>query len=196
MKDYYMKDEERFGFVSSLAYWLAVKMPRIRKFYNFVVEDVNDSKRKDLLDVGTGPGYIPIMLAETGKFDAVYAVDPSKDMIRIAKIRGRKYSVKFAVGSSRSIPLKRKFDLIISTLSFHHWAERESSLRYLKRFLKKKGEIRVYEFEREKIRGAERRLFSPHAVSKEELVHAAKNSGLKVKGISRKNGFIRAAFSN
>jgi ubiquinone/menaquinone biosynthesis C-methylase UbiE len=194
MNDYYLKGEERFGFLSSLAYSLSARIPQIRRFYDFVVKDVEKRGFADLLDIGTGPGYVPFMLSDMGRHGNIYAIDPSINMIRIAKSKARNRKIVFGLGSSRHVPFKRKFDLIISTLSFHHWANRENDLTYLAGFLKRRGEIRVYEFEKDNKKTFRRYFVSSHSVSKRELVDAAKKSGLRIKDITRKDGFIRATF--
>ncbi|MDE1871555.1 MAG: class I SAM-dependent methyltransferase [Candidatus Micrarchaeota archaeon] len=195
MDDYYLRGEERFGFLLSLGYWLASKMPQVRRFYGFVIDDVKGSGFSDVLDVGTGPGYIPTMLMEAGGFSHIGAVDPSKYMVSIARIRNKNPRIIFTTGSSRKIPFRRKFGLIISTLSFHHWKNRESSLRYLSGFLKKGGEIRIYEFDRDGAKGMGRGLVSPHSVSEREMRGIARKTGMKVKGIARKDGFIRVSLA-
>ena len=161
------------------------------KLYKFVGDDVKGIGWKSVLDVGTGPGDIPILLSKSFKSRGIYAVDPSGPMINISKRRSKGLGIHFALGSSRSVPFKRKFDLIISTLSFHHWGERERSLRYLAGFLSKNGQIRIYEFERRELRGISRYFASAHSAAKEEMVSIARVSGLKIAGILQKDGYIR-----
>jgi len=194
MVDYYLEGEEKFGPITSLAYWLGVKLTGMNKFYSFILDDIKKSKYTELLDVGTGPGYVPVMLAESGMKN-LYAIDPSYDMLKIAKRRSKDLKIRYGIGSSRNVPFKRKFELVISTLSFHHWAKKAESLKYLSRFLKKGGEIRIYEFEREKRKGWTKHFISSHSVSKKEMLDIARKSGLKIRGMVRKGGFIRIAFT-
>lgn len=192
MGDYYLEDEERFGFITSFLYSLCIRLPPIKRFYLFVADDLGKKRFGSMLDIGTGPGYVPIMLATTGKIGSIYAVDPSKAMVRIARARSKGLDIRFVEGSSRYVPFRTKFDLIISTLSFHHWKEKENSLSYLKKFLKKNGEIRIYEFE--KSRRGLRRYFPPaHAVSRKEMLDMAVRARLRVKSINRRGGFIKVA---
>src|SRR5580700_2062493 len=105
MSDYYLDGEEKFGFFSSFLYSMAIKISIFLPFYKFVEQDMMKSKAKIILDVGTGPGNIPIELAE--HFEEIYAIDPSKYMINIAKYRSRNCdNIKLALGSSRYIPFK------------------------------------------------------------------------------------------
>jgi SAM-dependent methyltransferase len=194
MKNYCLKGEEKFGFFSSFAYWLGVKLPDVKRFYGFVVDDIEKSGFRYLLDIGTGPADIPIMLARSGKFPVICAIDPSLDMLRIARSRSKGLDIRFGHGSSRYIPFNKKFDLIISSLSFHHWSGKESSLIYLSRFLKNGGEIRIYEFEKKERKGLRRYLLSPHSVSRNDMLDAADKSKLNVRCIVRRDGFIMTSF--
>jgi ubiquinone/menaquinone biosynthesis C-methylase UbiE len=196
MVDYCLDGEERFGLISSFAYSLGVKLKSGQEFYSFVVDDIKKSGFREILDVGTGPGDVPILLAKSGKFKLVYAVDPSGDMLRIAKAHSKRLKIKFGYGSSRHIPFNKKFDLIISTISFHHWKMKTESLKYLSGFLKKGGEIRIYEFEKRELKGIWRYFMSSHAVSREEMREVAKESGLKLKGFASKGRRLRATLSN
>jgi ubiquinone/menaquinone biosynthesis C-methylase UbiE len=195
MRDYYLEGEERFGALTSVGYWICIKLFGMRKFYCFIVDDLKKGKHCGVLDVGTGPGYVPLMLSQAG-FGRIYAIDPSYEMIKIAKRRSKGLNITYGIGSSRHIPFKGKFGVIITTLSFHHWAKKAQSLRYLSRFLEKGAEIRIYEFEKGSAKGLGRYFLSTHAVTKQELLDAARQSGLKVKGIIRRKGFIRATFTN
>lgn len=194
MPDYYLDGEERFGAVSSFFYSLGSRFSRMGKICDFVVNDMKNSKFSEILDVGTGPGDIPIMLAKRRKYK-IFAVDPSEAMIRIAKARSKGLEIRYALGSSRYLPFKNKFDLIFSVRSFHHWAKKEESLRYLSKFLKRNGEIRIYEYERRELTGIGRCLVSAHSASKTEMIGIVKRSGLNAKGVLQKGGIIRIAMS-
>lgn len=193
MPDYYVEGEERFGPSMTFLYRAAVNIPSMRKLYSFIVNDLSGHSFKSVLDVGTGPGEVPLMLRSSHRKARIFAVDPSPYMVKSATRRCRGSGILIRQGSSRSIPFKGKFDIIISSLSFHHWAEREKSLRYLSGRLDKRGEIRLYEFERK------RRLFglltSQHSVTKEELFDAARMSGLRLRDLLCEDGIIRATMT-
>ena len=195
MPNYYKKGEEKFGFFMSLLYLVGLRFHDIQEFYRFVVDDLSKTHVKDLLDIGTGPAQVPIMLRRSGRVEHIYAIDPSMHMVRIARLKTRGLDIVVKLGSSRKVPFNRKFDMIITTLSFHHWADRNASLEYLSDFLKNGGEIRIYEFERSSLSGLGRRFASSHSVSGEELTAAGKACNLKVKRIVRRKGFINATFS-
>ncbi len=113
-------------------------------------------------------------------------------MIRIAKFKSRNIkNIHFALGSSRHVPFKRKFDMICTVLSFHHWQKKSESLKYLSAFLEKGGEIRIYEYEARKIRGIHRFALPSHAIDKQELYKTARESGLVVYKIHQESALVR-----
>ncbi len=63
MSGYYLDGEEKFGFFTSFLYAMAIKIPVFQNLYDFVERDMLKSKAKVILDVGTGPGDIPIALS-------------------------------------------------------------------------------------------------------------------------------------
>ncbi len=145
----YSKGEEKFGPVTSRLYLLIQYLPITKKFYNFIVSDLLRYKWDKILDVGTGPGILLDILAKRAIDKSIFAVDPSKYMVKLAiKKNINNKNVKIALGSSRAIPFKTKFNIIFSSLSFHHWADRVSSIRYLSSKLERNGQIFIYEFVR------------------------------------------------
>ncbi len=188
MKGLYIKHEERFGTVLSHLYSAFSNIKNMREFYGFIIDDLRETRFRSILDVGTGPGVVPIALSEL-KSAKIYAIDPSKSMIAIAKRKaGNSKKIDFALGSSRHIPFKAEFDLIVSSLSFHHWEKKRESLQYLKKFLTKRGQIRIYELQRK------RKFMLPglgsHTLDPSEAIVVAKSSGLRVTRIKRRDGFI------
>ena len=161
--------------------------------YDFACKDIlSKSGSFSLLDVGTGPGVLPKMLSErTGRI-SIWAVDPSESMLRIAIRNNKGRKAVFAIGYSQKLPFKRRFDMIISSVSFHHWAHKKESLAYLSTFLKPEGEIRIYELKKSN------RLLSyfidKHRMSMDELRHAADGTGLVVKGVLEGDGFVRGTY--
>jgi ubiquinone/menaquinone biosynthesis C-methylase UbiE len=193
MKDYYLNGEERFGFFRSFLYFVAIKIPVFQNLYEFVEQDMLKSQAKVILDVGTGPGDIALFLAKTDLYN-IYAIDPSKDMIRIAKQRAHGLNnPKFALGSSRYIPFKLKFDVIYTALSFHHWEKKSESLNYISKFLAKDGEIRIYEYNAHKTRGFHKATMSSHALKKEDLAAILAKTELRISKIYEKGPLMRVS---
>lgn len=84
-----------------------------------------ESPRCRVLDVGTGPGWIPIALAQQHPDWDLWALDPSPAMLA----RGRRHAaaanlgerIRFVPGSGTKLPFDdRSFDLVISHFTLHH----------------------------------------------------------------------------
>jgi ubiquinone/menaquinone biosynthesis C-methylase UbiE len=116
-----------------------------------------------ILDIGTGPGYIPIEVARASKNVEVKAIDISSAMVKIARQKaedaGLSQRVQFECGSAEHIPYgDGYFDLVVSTLSFHHWANRIECLKEIRRVLKTGGEAWIYEIRKDTTREAKKQL--------------------------------------
>lgn len=171
------------------------RIPSVARLHDFVVDDIASSGPADVLDVGCGPGNVDVMLAKSGNVGHVYGVDPSKAMVALAKRKARDLdNATFALGSSRHIPFEKRFDIIFSSISFHHWSGKAHSLLHLSFFLKKRGEIRIYEFDGDRC-GATLKLILPsHVVYERDLHRVAEEAGLKIRETIRINNFIKAVF--
>ena len=193
--NYYKKGEEKFGPFSSRVYAFGVSRS-LKPLYGFIVGDVKKIKPKSILDVGAGPGDLIVMIKKEVKNAEVYCVDPSESMQKIAvkkfdrnKIEG----IKYKLGSSGYIPFKNRFDLIVTSISFHHWKEKEKSIRYLLGRLNKAGKLVVYEFCYDKLNNLQKKFIGKHSLSIEE----AKKYEFKGydKNIKIYNRMIRLTFS-
>lgn len=157
MKDLYKKHEEKFGKITSRIYSACINMG-VLNLHSFVYKDIkkriiSSSSPKAILDIGFGNGLILWKLAggmEKIRID-LYGIDPSPEMLKIAKERMAKYdySANLKLGSSRIIPFKQKFDIIYTSLSYHHWEERESSIPYILSKLNKNGSFIIYEYDKD-----------------------------------------------
>lgn len=182
--------EENFGPITSRLYSLLSGIFLESSIYKFAADDILRSKARKILDIGTGPATIPIKVASQSDRVEIYAIDPSKDMLRIASKKAKDSGIHFAEGHSLHVPFHTKFDLITSSISFHHWAHKKESLEYLSQFLNRDGEIRIYEFR--KI--GHLPIQAKHSMTKEELRGAAEGTGLRVKEIIEKKNKLRASY--
>ena len=150
----------------------------MRKFYTSIIRDIAGSDPKKLLDVGGGDGRVISLLSKRLKKTVFYYVDPSPQMVELAMKRLHSKdgipASNIAAGSSRKVPFKFKFDMIISTISFHHWNSKQESLKYLLGRLNAGGELRIYEFCLDRLKGVKRGA-KAHAMSTSE----AKNYSFK-----------------
>jgi ubiquinone/menaquinone biosynthesis C-methylase UbiE len=134
---------------------IVVKSPIMKDFYHMVVGEVLSKLPSGrILDIGTGPGDIPLELGKSSKGLEIKAIDISPAMVDIARQNSRKMGleerVEFLLGSAEHIPFADGyFDLVISSNSFHHWAEPYKCLKEIQRVLKKGGEAWIYDLRKD-----------------------------------------------
>ncbi|MBL7257178.1 class I SAM-dependent methyltransferase [Paractinoplanes lichenicola] len=118
-----------------------------RKLYDRVVADAHELGLPDgtrVLDVGTGPGRIPRALAAVEPTWVIDGIDLSPQMIEYA--RGQGGRVTFSVGDVAALPYPdASFDLIVSSLSQHHWSQVDAGIRDLRRVLRPGGRLWIYD---------------------------------------------------
>ncbi len=124
-----------------------------RRLYARVAADVAAAGLPDgsrVLDVGTGPGRLPLAIADTVPGLRVDGIDLSDEMIEYAQHLALEAAVEervsFAVEDVAQLSYPDDtFDLVVSTLSQHHWANREAGVRELLRVTKPTGQIWIYD---------------------------------------------------
>jgi ubiquinone/menaquinone biosynthesis C-methylase UbiE len=143
---------------------VVAKSKIINDFYHDVAREVIAKlSAGTVLDIGTGPGYVPIDIARQAGSLEIKAIDISPAMVAIASKNAQKSgldkSIQFKYGSAEKIPYDdASFDLIISTLSFHHWARPEKCFQEIYRALKQGGEAWIYEIRQDVPEEAKRDL--------------------------------------
>jgi len=105
-----------------------------------------------VLEVGCGPGRLSILLARRHGLD-VTGLDLDPAMIERARVNaarsadgdGREPS--FLVGDVAALAFPdRSFDLVVSTLSMHHWADPTAGLAEIGRVLRPGGRALMWDF--------------------------------------------------
>jgi ubiquinone/menaquinone biosynthesis C-methylase UbiE len=143
-----------------------------RNFIEFVANDVKSRNPNSVLDIGCGTGEILSMLTKHGI--ELYGIDPSPFMLELAEKRirdsnaGKFSTVNLRLGDSGHISFDRKFDIIFSSLSFHHWTDRERNIPTILERLNENGEFVIYEYYREAMPYLRRLIAGRHALSEEE----------------------------
>ncbi|HKQ02504.1 MAG TPA: class I SAM-dependent methyltransferase [Actinomycetes bacterium] len=104
-----------------------------------------------LLEVGCGPGHLSTRLAQRG-FD-VTGLDLDPAMIARARANthrpetGDQRRPEFLVGDVAALAFPdRSFDLVVSTLSMHHWADPAAGLAEIGRVLRPGGRALIWDF--------------------------------------------------
>jgi FkbM family methyltransferase len=192
--EYYKKEEEKFGPLSSRIYAFGSKHS-LKDLYLFIARDIKKLSPKTILDIGAGPGDLSILLAKTIKNAKIYCVDPSPSMRRIAIKRIYKLGIKnvnYELGSSRHIPFEERFDVILTSISFHHWEEKRKSIEYLLKKLDKNGQLIIYEFCYDKLNNMQKTMMGKHSLSIKEA-ESYNFKGLK-KNVNIHKNVIKVSF--
>jgi SAM-dependent methyltransferase len=104
-----------------------------------------------ILEIGCGPGRLSIRLARDHGLD-VTGLDLDPAMIERARANaGRPNGNRpsFVVGDVASLAFPDgSFDLVVSTLSMHHWTDATTGLNEIARVLRPNGRALVWDFRR------------------------------------------------
>ncbi|MGK5534090.1 class I SAM-dependent methyltransferase [Streptomyces sp. URMC 129] len=104
-----------------------------------------------VLDVGTGPGRLLHELAGLRADLALTGIDVSPGMVevgrRAARDRGLGDRVDLRVGDVAALPFPDgSVDVVVSTLSMHHWPDLGAAAGELARVLRPGGQFLIYDF--------------------------------------------------
>lgn len=126
-------------------------------------ETAADLAQGVVLDVGCGPGTVALELARRAPALSVTGVDISADMISLAREQAAQSGpggrLRFEVADGAALPFPdASVDLIISTLSMHHWERKGAVLAELARVVRPGGEIRIYDVWRPELLAAAKDL--------------------------------------
>lgn len=102
-----------------------------------------------VLDVGTGPGVLLVELARRRTDLHLTGVDLSADMVAAAQrnLRSTGGRATARVGDVTDLPFPdESFDLIVSSLSLHHWDDPAAAAGELARVLRPGGRLQIYDF--------------------------------------------------
>ncbi|HEX8994880.1 MAG TPA: methyltransferase domain-containing protein [Ktedonobacterales bacterium] len=91
-----------------------------------------------VLDVGCGTGRLLRAVAGRWPYTQLIGVDPAQGMVDAA--RQRTPGATFYRGLAESLPLPdASVDLVLSTMSFHHWRDQTAGVREIARTLRPSG---------------------------------------------------------
>ena len=136
-----------------------------RRLYQRVIADLAALRllQGKVLDVGTGPGTLVREIARRFPGLQVDGIDLSEDMIELARAHARRLPleerVHFVSGDVAHLPYPdQSIDVVVSTISMHHWSELEQPLRELHRVLRPGGRVWIYDFRFVKVQTVEKAL--------------------------------------
>ncbi|WXG43634.1 MAG: class I SAM-dependent methyltransferase [Promethearchaeati archaeon SRVP18_Atabeyarchaeia-1] len=110
----------------------------------FTLKALSSQSGGRVIDIGCGGGRLVLRLAKSYPFEEVIGLDLSDKMLRLARRRaidaGLGDRVKFKEGNAEMIPYPSgSFDLVVSTLSLHHWSRPELVFDEIARVLRPAG---------------------------------------------------------
>jgi ubiquinone/menaquinone biosynthesis C-methylase UbiE len=128
--------------------------PLIGRLYGRVATDLVAASLPPgarILDVGTGLGLLAMRVAADCPQVTVDAVDLSPQMIDRARpsgaAAGQAETVTFTVADVAALPFPdATFDVVVSTISQHHWTDPGAGMREINRVLHPEAQAWVYDF--------------------------------------------------
>ena len=134
-----------------------------------------------VLEVGCGPGHLSIRLASHGLEVTALDLDPA--MIARAQANADRppnagqRRPSFLVGNAAALAFPdASFDLVVSTMSMHHWADPAAGLAEIGRVLRPGARALIWDFRP----GARPHLFGPRHAHLPDPVEHARNAPLRV----------------
>ncbi len=155
--------------------------PALRRFYGGVANDAaaeiqarGRQRRPTIVDVGCGTGELVVAISRKLRDARIVGIDTSADMLlwagRHETTDGR---VRFVAADVARLPFPdESVDLIVSTLSLHHWPDPAAAFAEVARVLSPGGVALVYDL----------RLL---ALDSKEMAKAAEGAGLDPSDIVR-----------
>jgi ubiquinone/menaquinone biosynthesis C-methylase UbiE len=125
-----------------------------RPLYRRIAADVAGAGLPEgavVLDIGTGPGRVPLLVARRCPGLVVEGVDLSAEMIeratRTAAEAGASAGrLTYRVADVRTLPhADGSVDLVVSSLSLHHWVDVPAGLAEIRRVLRPGAEAWIYD---------------------------------------------------
>lgn len=130
-----------------------------------------------ILDIGCGTGRLLRKAGERWPGSHLTGIDPAEGMINRA--RPLVPGAVFLVGSAESLPLPdSSFDLVLSTMSFHHWSGQLKGLREIRRVLRPGGRFLLADMEFPVF--VSRLLHNGHVRHAREIRELFREAGLEV----------------
>ena len=126
-------------------------MNKYPKMYQELAETIKQNlpkkigKNPIILDMGVGPGFLPMEINKLMPNAKVIGIDNSKNMIKLSK-----KEVEVVLSNSEKIPLKNKStDVVVSRFSLCYWDPVSDGLKEINRVLKPGGRVILETLNRE-----------------------------------------------
>lgn len=192
---------EAIPFPGSRFYTLVSRTRVFKDHYSQIAQEIGGKISEGrILDAGTGPAHLLVQIARHLPEAEIVGIDLSEDMIMMGKRNVKNYGIENRI-ELRVMNVcnmsfgDETFDLVISTVSLHHWRKPLGALNEIFRVLKPKREAWIYDllrnpskeaiYELKKKYGAiQARLFQVHSLEepfldKESIQNLIKTTNFK-----------------
>ncbi len=141
-------------------------------------------------DVGCGTGRLLVRLRGAFPGATLIGVDAAAGMIEVASRKAELQGVRLCAGTAEALPLDdASCDVVVSTVSFHHWADQAAGLRDVARVLRPGGRLLLVDaYARGPLRRVVERFFGRHGMgmrSEPELVGLLTRASLRPSSLVR-----------
>ena len=123
----------------------------IDSYYSQVADEIASGFTSGtILDLGTGPGYLPVEIVKRKPEAKIIGIDLSKKLIRMARANaaraGFSHQLRFEVGNSGRLHFEdNSFDMVISTGMLHSLKDPVKVFTEIYRVLKDGGQAWIYD---------------------------------------------------
>jgi ubiquinone/menaquinone biosynthesis C-methylase UbiE len=113
------------------------------------------TKQGQAVDLGCGAGQLVMEMAQNTPGLNITGIDLSDDLLANARVSAQQLGllggqVDFRLGNAEEIPFpNQSLDLVISTVSLHHWSEPVKVLNEIDRVLKPGGAFYIFDLRRD-----------------------------------------------
>jgi ubiquinone/menaquinone biosynthesis C-methylase UbiE len=133
---------EKIPEVLAPSYAKAARLVVERFYRKIAAELLSIFKAGSILDLGTGPGYLPIEIAKLSPAIHIVGIDLSEKLIRIARTNAAKAGLSsqlsFEIGNAARLRFQEaSFDMVISTGMLHSLKDPVTVFKEIHRLLKK-----------------------------------------------------------
>lgn len=129
--------------------------PQMRLLRWYVLQRIKNLVSKgEAIDIGCGPGHLVFDLARQLPDLQLTGIDMSDEVLEQAESFAAQHGygsrVQFKKGSAEEVPFADgSFDLVVSTLSLHHWREPAAVLNEIARIVRPGGTFLIFDLRRD-----------------------------------------------
>ena len=127
------------------------RIKRTEVLSNIIIERIENAEEKTALEIGCGTGLFTTRLSKVLKEVACF--DTSEGMIQVLKEKIQKDNIKNISIYSEDILNNKdfygKFDIVYSSMVFHHIVDIDKEFQLLSKLLKKDGQIMIIDLDEE-----------------------------------------------